>query len=131
MTLGGTVIKIISISLQMNEKVQVKCYDCGETFGTRSNMWRHKRTAHQGYRFDCCLCEAVFTRKESLKSHLKSRNQMGREEHSRPAQPIITAKVPAELQPTTDVTPIPSPSQDPDAISLHPDDSGVLDLPSN
>ena len=33
-----------------------------------------KRTAHQGYRFDCCLCEAIFTRKKSLKSHLKSRH---------------------------------------------------------
>lgn len=48
------------------------CGQCEKTYSTTSHRARHKKTVHQKVRYDCDWCKNSYTRRETLKNHLKS-----------------------------------------------------------
>ena len=54
----------------MNNKTY-SCFECGQIFTKKSNLYRHKRTAHSTKRHECMICKIQFNRQDNFLRHMK------------------------------------------------------------
>jgi hypothetical protein len=52
----------------------LECVHCGQQFAWRTDMMRHTRTVHGNFRYNCPICNIVFSRKDSFQRHAKKHN---------------------------------------------------------
>ena len=54
-------------------KKNVQCNECEFTTST-GNLWRHKKTKHQGLTFQCPHCKYMTSRNDNLQTHIKRKH---------------------------------------------------------
>ena len=54
---------------------EYKCVDCDKTFARDGHAIRHKKSTHDGIKFDCSFCGYQANRPEVLKSHIQAKHE--------------------------------------------------------
>merc|ERR1712179_692609 len=52
-----------------------KCPNCEKTFSENSNLWRHRKSQHEGITYQCHFCKYKAKQTTHLKTHIKTRHQ--------------------------------------------------------
>ena len=63
------------------DKPLPSCEECGKTFTSGRNLERHSEMVHKGFKFECDICESVFSRKDVLQRH-KREQHLALEKHN-------------------------------------------------
>ncbi|XP_045190535.2 zinc finger protein 665-like [Mercenaria mercenaria] len=57
------------------------CDSCDKVYSTESGLYFHKQGKHSGEKFECKLCNAEYSFKHTLRSHLIEVHNLGKEGH--------------------------------------------------
>ena len=68
-------MKIHESSVHTDKENWPKCTDCDYRSWNKANITEHHRKVHEGKRFQCQLCEAIFTQRSNMIAHMMKLHQ--------------------------------------------------------
>ena len=96
--------------MEKNVKKSYVCLICGNVYATSSARSRHRHTLHEKVTHSCIWCKKRYTRKETLKRHLKldktcDQNQMRLQQEIARLIEAIESEMREERQNNNDIPP--------------------------
>ena len=69
---SGDTIEDTKKSSYQNESAQYPCQKCEKKFSSKSGVYTHNKTVHEGMEYPCITCKKVFSTSNNLYKHIKS-----------------------------------------------------------